>query len=373
MEQLTNFLNTTGFYGATMGTIIMIVIGLLFIYLGVCRKTKPMLLISIGVGIIIGNIGVNAVVFDEFGLDGFSILKVIGFDSFLLPMLVFLGLGTMIDFSGLIAKPKLVLIGIAAQLGIFLAFMAVSLFGNFFNLRDAAAIAIIGSGDAISALFVATSLWSDYFSVIVIVAILLIALVPTIQKPIMRMLTTDKERVIKMTALREVSQKEKIIFACAGLVITGLLVPQALPLLGMLFFGNLLKVCGVIKSTGNTFTSIMLIVIGLLVGIAAQAGTFLTWQTVLIFLIGGAAFKAATMSGIWFVKLMNCFLKDGNKINPLIGNAGVSVLPDAAQLSEEMGLEYDKSNHLFSHAMGATAASIIGSALVAGILIQLLG
>jgi len=367
MEQLTNFWEATGFAGATMGTIVMILIGLLFIYLGVCRKTKPMLFISIGFGIIIGNVTLIS------GIHEFSLFYLAGIDSNILPVLVFLGLGTMIDFSPLIAKPKLVLIGIAAQLGIFLAFMAALAFGNFFSIRDAAAFAIIGSGDAISALYVASWFTPELSSAIVIAVILLIALVPTIQKPIMRMLTTDQERVIKMTALREVSQKEKIIFACAGLLITGLLVPRALPLLGMLFFGNLLKESGVIKSTGSTFTNIMLIVIGLLVGIAAQASTFLTWQTALIFLIGGAAFKAATMSGIWFVKLMNCFLKDGDKINPLIGNAGVSILPDAAQMSEEMGLEYDKSNHLLPYAMGATAASIIGSALAAGILIQLLG
>ena len=366
MELLSimNFVETTGFYGATMGMLVMVLIGLLFICLGVCKKIKPMLMVSIGFGIIIGNIG------------GVYLMGGLGFIYAIAPMLVFLGLGAMIDFSALLANPKLILIGIAAQLGIFLAFMAALCFGNFFSLPDAAALAIIGSGDAISALFVASSFWTENLSAIVISAVLLMALVPTIQKPIMRMLTTDKERVIKMTTLREVSQKEKIIFASIALVITGLIAPRALPLLGMLFFGNILKECGVFshlsKTSGATFTNIMIVLIGVTVGISAQAGIFLTWQTLLIFLIGGAAFKVATMSGIWFVKLMNCFLKEGNKINPLIGNAGVSILPDAARMSEEMGLEYDKSNHLFSHAMGATAASIIGTALVAGVLMQLL-
>ena len=369
--ELMDFLKT-GFEGASWGTLAMILIGLLFIYLGVFRKMKPMLLISIGFGILIGNIGTQVGTFGDS-----STLSYLNFELLkgVYPLLIFLGLGAMIDFSALIANPKLVLIGIAAQFGIFFAFMVAILFK--FPLESAGAISLIGSADAVSSLFLASRLAPELLSAIVITTFLCMAMVPTIQPSIMRLLTTEKERVIKMATPRAVSQTEKIVFPCVALLLTVFLVPKALPLLGMLFFGNLLKECGIIKhlssTSGGTLTNVLVVLIGLTVGIFAQAETFLTTKTLLIFIIGAAAFKTATMSGILFVKLMNLFLKDGNKINPLIGNAGVSALPDAAQMSQNMGLRYDSSNHLLSHAMGATAASIIGSALAAGILLRLLG
>ncbi len=377
-QNLMTFLSFTGFANATPGHYIMIGIGLIFLYIGVAKKLEPMLLVPIGFGILIGNIpffpGTQVGIYEEGSLLyflHFGLLKGI------YPPLIFLGLGTMIDFSVVISNPKLVLIGIAAQLGIFAAYMIALVLPAGFSASDAGAIAIIGSADGPTSIFLASRLAPDLMNAIAISAYSYMALVPVIQPPIMRLLTNNKERVIKMPPPRAVSQTEKIIFPVVGFLLTCFFVPAGLPLLGMLFFGNFLRECGVTKrlstTAGGPMTDILTILIGLTMGASTQADRFLTEKSIIIFGIGAVAFTVATATGILFVKLMNIFLKDGNKINPLIGNAGVSALPDSARVSQEMGLRYDKSNHLLMHAMGPTVASTIGSAVVAGIMLGFLG
>ena len=375
-RNLSEFLTFTGFANATPGHYIMIGVGLFFLYLGIWKKLEPMLLVPIGLGILIGNIpflpGTQIGIYEEGSLMNylhFGLMKGI------YPPLIFLGLGAMIDFSALISNPKLMLIGIAAQLGIFAAYIIALQLG--FTASDAGAIGIIGSADGPTSIFLSSRLAPDLMGAIAISAYSYMALVPVIQPPIMRLLTTPKERVIRMRPPRVVSQKEKIIFSIVCLILTCFLVPAGLPLLGMLFAGNILKECGVTKRLATTasgpFTDILTILIGLTMGASTQATAFLTWKSLMIFGIGAVSFIVATTSGILFVKLMNLFLKDKNKINPLIGNAGVSALPDSARVSQEIGLHYDKSNHLLMHAMGPTVASIIGSAIVAGIMLGFLG
>jgi oxaloacetate decarboxylase beta subunit len=268
-----------------------------------------------------------------------------------------------------------VLVGIAAQLGIFAAYMISLQFG--FTGAESGAIGIIGSADGPTSIFLASRLAPDLMGAIAISAYSYMALVPVIQPPIMKLLTNSKDRVIKMRPPRAVSHTEKVLFPVVGFLLTCFLVPAGLPLLGMLFFGNFLKECGVTKRLATTasgsFTDILTILIGLTMGASTQATTFLTGKSLFIFGIGAVSFVVATASGILFVKLMNLFLKEGNKINPLIGNAGVSALPDSARVSQEVGLRYDKSNHLLMHAMGPTVASTIGSAIVAGIMLGFLG
>jgi oxaloacetate decarboxylase beta subunit len=375
-QNLTTFLQFTGFANSTPEHYIMICVGLVFLYLGIIKKLEPMLLVPIGFGILIGNIpfqpGTQVGIYEEGSLLHylhFGLLKGI------YPPLIFLGLGAMIDFSAVISNPKLVLIGIAAQLGIFAAYMIALLFG--FSSSDSGAIAIIGSADGPTSIFLASRLAPELMGAIAISAYSYMALVPVIQPPIMRLMTNQKERLIRMPPPRAVSQLEKIIFPIVGLLITCFLVPAGLPLLGMLFFGNLLKECGVTKrlaaTAGGAMTDILTIMIGLTMGASTQADKFLTEKSLFIFGIGAVAFSVATASGILFVKFMNLFLKEGNKINPLIGNAGVSALPDSARVSQEIGLRYDRSNHLLMHAMGPTVASTIGSAVVAGIMLKFLG
>ena len=375
-ENLKIFFSFTGFANGLPGHYIMICVGLFFLYLGIARKLEPMLLVPIGFGILIGNIpffpGTQVGIYEEGSMLyflHFGLLKGV------YPPLIFLGLGAMIDFSVVISNPKLVLIGIAAQCGIFAAYMIALLFG--FTAKDAGAIAIIGSADGPTSIFLASRLSPELMGAIAISAYSYMALVPVIQPPFMRWLTTPKERVIKMPPPRAVSQREKILFPIVGLLVTGLLIPPGLPLLGMLFFGNLLKECGVTKrlavTASGTWTDIFTILIGLTMGASTQATTFLTSKSLFIFGIGAIAFSVATCTGILFVKFMNLFLKEGNKINPLIGNAGVSALPDSARVSQFMGQHYDKSNHLLMHAMGPTVASTIGSAVVAGIMLGFLG
>ena len=376
IRNLSVFLSFTGFANATAGHYIMIGVGLFFLYLGIWKKLEPMLLVPIGLGILIGNIpfspGTQIGIYEEGSLMNylyFGLLKGV------YPPLIFLGLGAMIDFSALISNPKLMLVGIAAQLGIFAAYIIALQLG--FSASDAGAIGIIGSADGPTSIFLSSRLAPDLMGAIAISAYSYMALVPVIQPPIMKLLTTPKERVIKMRPPRVVLQREKIIFSITCLLLTCFLVPAGLPLLGMLFAGNILKECGVTKRLATTasgpFTDILTILIGLTMGASTQATTFLTVKSLSIFGIGAVSFIVATASGIMFVKLMNLFLNDKNKINPLIGNAGVSALPDSARVSQEMGLRYDESNHLLMHAMGPTVASIIGSAIVAGIFLGFLG
>ncbi|GAB1452897.1 sodium ion-translocating decarboxylase subunit beta [Draconibacterium sp.] len=374
-EHLTQFLHFTAFANLTVGHLIMICIGLIFIYLAIAKEFEPMLLIPIGFGILVGNVafapGYQIGVYESGSVMNylyFGVLKGI------YPPLIFLGIGAMTDFSALISNPKLILIGAAAQLGIFGAYALSLLLG--FSPTEAGAIAIIGGADGPTAIFLSSKLAPELMGAIAIAAYSYMALVPVLQPPVMKLLTNKKERLIRMKPPRAVSKTEKVIFAIAGMLLTTFIVPSGLPLLGMLFFGNLLKESGVTKRLADTakgpMIDIVTILIGLTVGASTQATTFLTFKSVGIFMLGAASFIVATFGGVMFVKIINLFLKEGNKINPLIGNSGVSAVPDSARVSQVVGLEYDKTNHLLMHAMGPNVAGVIGSAVAAGILLSFL-
>ena len=375
-ENISTFLSFTGFANATSGHLIMILIGLIFLYLGIAKKWEPMLLVPIGFGILVGNIpfqpGFQIGIYEDGSVLSYLYLGVVkGF----YPPLIFLGIGAMTDFSALISNPKMVLIGAAAQFGIFGAYLTATALG--FNASEAGAIGIIGGADGPTAIFLSSKLAPDLMGAIAVSAYSYMALVPVIQPPIMKLLTTKKERLIRMKPPRQVSQTEKIIFPIVGLLLTTFLVPSGLPLLGMLFFGNLLKESGVTRRLANTASNalmdIVTILLGLTVGASTQATTFLTPKSVMIFGIGALSFVIATFSGVLFVKFFNLFLKEGNKINPLIGNAGVYAVPDAARVSHDVGQHYDKSNYLLMHAMGPNVSGVIGSAVAAGLLLGFLG
>ncbi|MGE5381902.1 MAG: sodium ion-translocating decarboxylase subunit beta [Omnitrophica WOR_2 bacterium] len=374
-EHLNQFFTYTAFANITSGHIIMILIGLAFIYLAISKEYEPLLLIPIGFGILVGNIAF-APGFQIGIYESGSVLNYLYFGVLqgIYPPLIFLGIGAMTDFSALIANPKLMLIGAAAQLGIFGAYAIALLLG--FSPSEAGAIGIIGGADGPTAIFLSSKLAPDLLGAIAISAYSYMALVPVIQPPVMRLLTTSKERVIRMRPPRTVSKLEKVLFPIIGMLLTTFIVPSGLPLLGMLFFGNLLKESGVTKRLADTakgpLIDIVTILIGLTVGASTQATTFLTAKSVGIFALGAASFVIATFGGVMFVKIINLFLKEGNKINPLIGNAGVSAVPDSARVSQIIGLEYDKTNHLLMHAMGPNVAGVIGSAVAAGILLGFL-
>lgn len=375
IEHLTQFLQFTAFANLTVGHVIMIAVGLFFIYLAIAKEFEPMLLIPIGFGILVGNIafapGYKIGIYEAGSVLNYLYFGVI---QGIYPPLIFLGIGAMTDFSALISNPKLILIGAAAQLGIFGAYCIALALG--FSPTEAGAIGIIGGADGPTAIFIASKLAPDLLGAIAISAYSYMALVPVIQPPIMKLLTTKKERLIRMKPPRAVSKKEKIIFAISGMLLTTLIVPSGLPLLGMLFFGNLLKESGVTKRLADTakgpMIDVVTILIGLTVGASTQATTFLTMKSVGIFVLGAVSFIVATFGGVMFVKIINLFLKEGNKINPLIGNAGVSAVPDSARVSQVIGLQYDKTNHLLMHAMGPNVAGVIGSAIAAGILLSFL-
>ena len=291
------------------------------------------------------------------------------------PPLVFLGVGAMTDFSALLANPKLMVIGGAAQFGIFGAYMLALLCG--FDPLSAGCVAIIGGADGPTAIFTTSKLNPALLGAVAVSAYSYMALIPLIQPPIMRLLTTDKERKIKMKPARVVSQNEKILFPIVGLILTCFIVPSGIPLLGMLFFGNLLRESGVTtrlaKTASNAMTDIVTILLGFTVGASTQADKFLTLDTLLIFGLGFVAFILASTAGVLSVKVFNLFLRPNKKINPLIGNAGVSAVPMAARISNNLGLEYDPSNYLLMHAMGPNVAGVIGSAVAAGVLLSFLG
>ena len=376
LDNLSQFFMYTGFANVTVGHILMILIGLVFIYLAITKDWEPMLLVPIGFGIIIGNIplfsGLQVGVYEEG-----SVLNILyqGVRQGWYPPLIFLGIGAMTDFSALISNPKLLLIGAAAQFGIFGAYMAALALG--FGAAEAGAIGIIGGADGPTAIFLAGRLAPDLMGAIAVSAYSYMALVPVIQPPIMKLLTTEKERLIKMKAPRAVSPTEKKLFPIVGFLLTAFIVPSGIPLLGMLFFGNLIKESGVTKRLANTASGplidVITILIGITVGCSTQADKFLQWSSVKIFILGAFSFVVATFAGVLFVKFFNLFLKEGNKINPLIGNAGVSAVPDAARVSNNVGQEFDKSNFLLMHAMGPNVAGVIGSAVAAGILLAFLG
>jgi oxaloacetate decarboxylase beta subunit len=376
MNILGEFLSYSGFANVTWESLVMILIGCVLIYLGIAKSYEPLLLVPIGFGILLGNIpladmGMQLSIQEEGSLLNYLYY---GVKEGIYPPLIFLGIGAMTDFSALLSNPKMVLLGAAAQIGIFLTFLGASWLG--FSAMEAGAIGIIGGADGPTAIFLSSKLAPHLMSVIAISAYSYMALVPIIQPPVMRLLTSKKERVIRMKPVRVVPKVEKIIFPIIGFLLTAFIAPTALPLLGMLFFGNLLKESGVTErladTARNALINIVTILLGLTVGASTQAHTFLKFQTLYIFCLGALSFVIATAGGILFAKLMNCFLKEGNKINPLCGAAGVSAVPNSARVVQQVGLKYDQSNHLIMHAMGPNVAGVIGSAVAAGILLSVL-
>ena len=353
----------------------MIVIGFAYIMLAIFWGFEPLLLVPIGFGVILGNIpgaehiGVYA---QEEGSVMYYLYQ--GVKLGIYPPLVFLGIGAMTDFSNLIANPKLMLLGAAAQIGIFGTFAAAIALG--FDAKEAGSIAIIGGADGPTAIYVTSILNPDYMGAIAIAAYSYMALVPVIQPPLMRLLVPKHERAIRMKPARIVTQKEKIMFPIIGFILCAFVAPDAIPLLGTLFLGNLLKESGVTKrladTAANSMNSMVVIILGLTVGASTQASVFLTEKSLKIFFLGVVAFSIATAAGLLFARLMNLFLKKENKINPLIGSAGVSAVPMAARVSEMEGLKVDPKNHLLMHAMAPNVAGVIGSAIAAGVLLSFL-
>jgi len=381
IEQLISgfmqFFQYTGFANVTIGHVVMLVIGTFFIYLGIAKEYEPLLLVPIGFGILVGNIPFFEGVGLQLGIyeDG-SVLNILyyGVLKGIYPPLIFLGIGAMTDFSALLSNPKLMLLGAAAQVGIFLTYITAIALG--FTSQQAAAIGIIGGADGPTAIFLSSKLAPQLLGAIAIAAYSYMALVPVIQPPIIKLLTNEKERKIKMKPPRSVSRLEKIIFPIFGLLLTTFISPGGLPLLGMLFFGNLLKESGVTKRLADTASKplidIVTILLGLTVGASTQATTFLTPASILIFVLGAVSFMIATAGGVLFAKFMNLFLKDEDKLNPMIGAAGVSAVPDSARVVQHLGIKEDPSNYLLMHAMAPNVSGVIGSAVAAGILLSLL-
>ena len=373
MENLTDlvlqFITNTGFYMLDYRYVVMLIVGCVFIYLGIAKQYEPLLLVPIGFGILMGNIPV----FQGLGLaiyEDNSVLHYLymGVTSGVYPPLIFLGIGAMTDFSTMLARPMLMLLGAAAQMGIFLTFLGALALG--FAPNEAASIGIIGGADGPTAIFLTAKLAPELIGPIAVAAYSYMALVPVIQPPIMHLLTTESERVIHMDEPRDVGKKEKIIFPIIGFLLCCLLAPAALPLLGMLFFGNLLKECVVTErlavAARNSIIDTVTILLGVTVGASTQADVFLTGQSIGIFVLGAISFCVATASGLIFAKVMNLFLK--TKINPLLGAAGVSAVPDSARVVQHVGREADPTNFLLMHAMAANVSGVIGSAIGAGIL-----
>src|SRR5574344_837385 len=378
INNFNEFLTYTGFANATIGNLIMIIVGAFFIYLAIKKDFEPLLLVPIGLGMIIGNIPFRADAGLEIGVyEDNSVLNIFyqGVRQGWYPPLVFLGIGAMTDFSALISNPKLILVGAAAQFGIFGAYMIALLIG--FEPNQAAGIAIIGGADGPTAIFLSSKLSPNLLGAIAVSAYSYMACVPLIQPPVMRLLTTKKERLIRMRPARQVSHTEKILFPIIGLLLTCFVVHSGLPLLGMLFFGNILKESACTRRVAYTaaapLTDVIITLLGMTVGASTQPSQFLPPSTLGVFFLGFCAFIIATASGVLFVKFFNLFLKKGNKMNPLIGNAGVSAVPMSARISQKIGLEYDSTNYLLMHAMGPNVAGVIGSAVAAGVLLGFLG
>jgi len=369
MKILFDFLTTTGFANATWGNVVMIIIGIAFISLAITKHYEPLLLVPIGFGCIVGNIPPIASM--AVGVyDPGSVLSYIyfGVSQGIFPPLIFLGIGAMTDFSTMLSNPKLVLLGAAAQIGIFLTLIGALYLG--FTPPESGAIGIIGGADGPTAIFLAAKLAPHLLGAIAIAAYSYMALVPVIQPPIMRLLTTREERLIRMKPPRQVSQREKIIFPIAAFLICALIAPGSIVLIGMLFFGNLLKESGVTErlaeSARHALIDIVTILLGFSVGASTQAQTFLTSQSLLIFGLGALSFCIATAGGVLFAKFMNLILTE--KINPLVGAAGVSAVPDSARVVQMVGHKEDSHNHLLMHAMAPNVSGVIGSAVAAGIL-----
>ena len=376
MEHLNLLWNNTGLNQMVWGQGLMLLVGMLLLYLAIVKNFEPLLLLPIGFGAILANIP-GAGIAEGSGI--LHVFYVVGIESGAFPLIIFMGVGALTDFGPLLANPKTLLLGAAAQFGIFatlLGAIGLTAIGVFdFSLTDAAAIGIIGGADGPTSIYVASKLAPDLLGAIAVASYSYMALVPLIQPPIMRALTNEKERQIEMVQLREVSQSEKIIFPVMLLMLVALLLPDAAPLLGMFAFGNLMKESGVVDrlsdTTQNALINIVTIFLGLAVGSKLMADAFLQAETLGILVLGMAAFAIGTACGVIMAKTMNLFSK--NKINPLIGSAGVSAVPMAARVSNKVGLESNPHNFLLMHAMGPNVAGVIGSAIAAGIMIQFLG
>ncbi len=377
-ESLMNFVHDMGIMNLTPGSILMMSVGALLVFLAIRKGYEPLLLVPIGMGAILTNIPLAGIS----GPDGIiGILYSMGVASGLFPLLIFMGIGALTDFGPLIANPKLALLGGAAQLGIFTTLLGALMLGwvpgldMTFTLREAGAIAIIGGADGPTSIYVASKLAPHLLGAIAVAAYSYMALVPIIQPPIIRLFTTKKERVIEMTQLRHVSSKEKLLFSFAVLVLTFLIVPSAAPLVGMFVVGNVFRESGVVdrlfKTSSNELLNIVTIFLGLSVGSKLAAEEFLTTQTLGISVLGLAAFCVGTAGGLIMGKIM-CVLS-GGKINPMIGAAGVSAVPMAARVVQKMGAEENPNNHLLMQAMGPNVSGVLGSAIAAGVLISFLG
>jgi oxaloacetate decarboxylase beta subunit len=369
MDLLIQFLTNTGYYLMDFRNIIMLLVGSLFLYLAIAKEYEPLLLLPIGFGVLVGNIPF----FKGFGLGIYepnSVLHYLyfGVTTGVYPSIVFLGLGAMTDFSSLLAMPRLMLLGAAAQMGIY--FTLISALALGFLPKEAASIAIIGGADGPTSIFLTAKLAPHLIGPVAIAAYSYMALIPIIQPPIMRLLTTQKERRIHMPDMRDVSRTEKLLFPAAGLILCCFLAPASIPLLGTFFFGNLMKESGVVDRLAQTARTAIIdtatIFLGFTVGASTQADVFLTPKSVSIFFLGAIAFSIATASGVLFGKIMNLFMKQ--KINPLLGAAGVSAVPGSAREVHMVGLKSDPTNFLLMHAMACNSSGVIGSAICAGIL-----
>ncbi len=372
MEILIKALSTTGFANLTWGNTIMVLLGCVAIYLAIVKKYEPLLLLPIGFGVIVGNMpylsGLPIGVYDKGSV--FSLIYY-GVTSGVFPPLIFLGIGALTDFSTLISSPKSLLLGAAAQVGIFGTYIGALLIG--FTNREAASIGIIGGADGPTSIFLSSQLAPHLLGPIAIAAYSYMALVPVIQPPIMKLLTTEKERKIRMKPPRRVSKREKILFPIIAFMVAALIAPGSITLVGMLMLGNLLKESGVTDRLAKTASTSVLdtctILLSFAVGASTQASQFLNTTSIGIFGLGLLSFAIATAGGLLFAKLMNLFLKE--KINPLIGAAGVSAVPDSARVVHHFGRQYDKDNHLLMHAMAPNVAGVIGSAIAAGVFIAI--
>ena len=392
MGDILEFFDQMGFMNISLQQVIMLLLSFFLLFLAIKKQYEPLLLLPIAFGMLLTNLpganmyhselwtaflDANSPAYHSYGTimreGGLLDILYIGVKAGVYPCLIFMGVGAMTDFGPLIANPKSLLLGAAAQLGIFLTFLAANSMG--FTEAQAGSIGIIGGADGPTSIFLTSKLAPELLGPIAIAAYSYMALVPVIQPPIMRALTTKKERAIKMSQLRPVSKTEKIIFPIAITTIVALILPDAAPLIGCLMLGNLAKECGVVdrlsKTMQNELMNIVVIFLGLTVGATATASSFLDWSTIKIMVMGVVAFGCGTAGGILLAKLMNLFSKE--KINPLIGSAGVSAVPMAARVSQQVGQEENPSNFLLMHAMGPNVAGVIGSAVAAGILLTMLG
>jgi len=371
VDVIWEFLQVGAFGNFTVGNLVMLIVGCVFIYLAVAKDYEPLLLVPIGFGILVGNIpfstGMNIGVYEQG-----SVLSIIyqGVSKGWYPPLIFLGIGAMTDFSCMLSNPRLIILGAAAQAGIFITFFGALALG--FEVNQAASIGIIGGADGPTAIFLSSQLAPEYLGPIAIAAYSYMALVPVIQPPIIKLLTTRDERLIRMKPSRPVSKRLRIMFPVIAFLLTALIAPGAITLLGMLFFGNLLKESGVTerlaKTARNALIDTITILLGLAVGTSTDATVFLTPASIKIFVLGAGSFAIATASGILFAKAMNLVIKD--KINPIIGAAGVSAVPDAARVCQMVGAREDPQNFLIMHAMAPNVAGVIGSAVAAGVFLS---